>query len=407
MRLLCIPCFPNWLELPMPDLLRHEIAAAAQIWIVKVGTRVLTTDEGLLNQERVSALAEELHDLMQTGRKVCLVSSGAVGAGMGRLGLKKRPTDLSHLQAVAAVGQSALVEAYDRSLRSHGRHAAQILLTADDLDNRTRYLNIRNTILTLLEYGAVPIINENDTVSTEELQTTFGDNDRLAAMVTNLIRAPLLVLLSDVEGLFDGDPADPKSRVIPTVARLDESILSLVRDKETGSSKGGMASKLEAARIATAAGENVIIAGGKQPGSLQRILAGEEIGTLFVAQGQALASWKRWIGFTAQPRGTLIVDGGARTALERQGKSLLAIGIIDAQGAFRKGDVVSIRDDAGSDFARGLSNYAADDVLRIKGMKTEQIGSALGHRPHDEVIHRDNLVLTAANAEGGRQKAEG
>ena len=335
----------------MPDLLRQEIAAAANTWIVKVGTRVLTTPEGLLNQDRVAALAEEFHQLMQAGRHVCLVSSGAVGAGMGRLGLKKRPTDLSQLQAVAAVGQTAFVEAYDRSLRTHGRHAAQVLLTADDLDNRTRYLNIRNTILTLLEYGAVPIINENDTVSTEELQTTFGDNDRLAAMVCNLIRAPLLVLLSDVEGLFDGDPAEPNSRVIPTVTKLDESIWALVRDKATGLSKGGMASKLEAARLATSAGENVIIAGGKQAGSLRRIMAGEEVGTLFVAQGQTIASWKRWIGFTAQPRGTLVVDDGARGAIERQGKSLLAIGIVAVQGTFRKGDVVAIRDQGTAEFA--------------------------------------------------------
>jgi glutamate 5-kinase len=389
----------------MPDLLRQEIAAAANTWIVKVGTRVLTTADGLLNQDRVAALAEELHHLMQAGRKVCLVSSGAVGAGMGRLGLKARPTDLARLQAVAAVGQTALVEAYDRCLRSHGRHAAQILLTADDLDNRARYLNIRNTILTLLEYGAVPIVNENDTVSTEELQTTFGDNDRLAAMVTNLIRAPLLVLLSDVEGLYDGDPADSNSRLIPTVAKLDDSILALVRDKATGLSKGGMASKLEAARIATAAGENVIIASGKQPGNLRQILAGEQVGTLFIAQGQAVAAWKRWIGFTAQPRGTLVVDDGACSALQQQGKSLLAIGVVDAQGTFRKGDVVSIHDRTGVEFARGLSNYAAADVLRIKGCKTDQIAAALGHRPYDEVIHRDNMALTG-NAEGRKQKAE-
>jgi glutamate 5-kinase len=378
----------------MSDPLRHEIAAAANIWIVKIGTRVLTTDEGLLNQERVAALAEELHDLMQAGRKVCLVSSGAVGAGMGRLGLKKRPTDLSHLQAVAAVGQTALVEAYDRSLRAHGRHAAQVLLTADDLDSRTRYLNIRNTILRLLEYGAVPIINENDTVSTEELQTTFGDNDRLAAMVTNLIRAPLLVLLSDVEGLYDRDPRDPAAQVIPTIGRLDDSIWSLVRDKATGLSKGGMASKLEAARLATTAGENVIIASGKSPGNLRRILAGEEVGTLLVAQGQALASWKRWIGFTAQPRGVLTVDEGAQAAVARQGKSLLAIGVVGSEGTFRKGDVVSIRDKGGFEFARGLSNYSADDVLKIKGLKTEQIAAVLGHCPHDELIHRDNMALT-------------
>jgi glutamate 5-kinase len=390
----------------MSDPLRHEIAAAANIWIVKIGTRVLTTDDGLLDQDRVAALAEELHDLMQAGRKVCLVSSGAVGAGMGRLGLKKRPTDLSHLQAVAAVGQTALVEAYDRSLRAHGRHAAQILLTADDLDNRTRYLNIRNTILRLMEYGAVPIINENDTVSTEELQTTFGDNDRLAAMVTNLIRAPLLVLLSDVEGLYDRDPRDPAARVIAVVNRLDESVLSLVRDKTTGTSKGGMASKLEAARLATTAGENVVIASGKAPGNLRKILAGEEVGTLLVAQGQSLASWKRWIGFTAQPRGVLIVDEGARAAVAQQGKSLLAIGVAGCEGTFRKGDVVSIRDKGGVEFARGLSNYSADEVAKIKGLKTEQIAAELGHCPHDELIHRDNMALTGANSEGGRWKAE-
>jgi glutamate 5-kinase len=380
----------------MSDPLRREIAAAASIWIVKIGTRVLTTDDGLLNQERVATLAEELHDLMQAGRKVCLVSSGAVGAGMGRLGLKKRPTDLSHLQAVAAVGQTALVEAYDRSLRAHGRHAAQVLLTADDLDNRTRYLNIRNTILRLLEYGAVPIINENDTVSTEELQTTFGDNDRLAAMVTNLIRAPLLVLLSDVDGLYDRDPHDPAAQVIPTVGRLDDSIWLLVRDQATGLSKGGMASKLEAARLATTAGENVIIASGKSHGNLRRILAGEEVGTLLIAQGQGLASWKRWIGFTAQPRGVLTVDDGAQAAVARQGKSLLAIGVVGSEGTFRKGDVVSIRDAGGAEFARGLSNYSADDVLKIKGLKTEQIAAVLGHCPHDELIHRDNMALTAA-----------
>ena len=197
----------------MTDLLRQEIATAAHTVIVKVGTRV--SDRQPMagsNQDRVVALAEELHQVASSGRKVALVTSGAVGAGMGQLGLAKRPVNLAQLQAVAAVGQSHLIEAYDRGLRKHGRHAAQVLLTAEDLDDRTRYLNVRNTLLTLFEFGAMPIINENDTVSVEELQTTFGDNDRLAAMVTNLIRAPLLVLLSDVDGLFDGDPADPASQ---------------------------------------------------------------------------------------------------------------------------------------------------------------------------------------------------
>jgi glutamate 5-kinase len=382
----------------VPDLVRQEIAAASRLWVVKVGTRVLTRPDGLLSQERIAALCEELHQVMESGRKVVLVSSGAVGAGMGQLGLKKRPTDLAHLQAVAAIGQTNLVEAYDRELRRHGRHAAQILLIADDLDHRSRYLNIRNTILTLLEYNAVPIINENDTVSVDELKTTFGDNDRLAAMVTNLIRAPLLVLLSDVAGLYDGDPGVDGSQVIPTVTKLDEETWSLVRDKATGHSKGGMASKLEAARIATAAGENVIIASGREPGTLAAIMAGQTVGTLFTAQGQSITSWKRWIGFTAQPRGHLVVDDGARRAVEAQGRSLLAIGIVDCSGTFKTGDVVALRDQKGSEFARGLSNYSAEDIARIKGQKTEQIAPILGTRGYDEVIHRDNMVVTTQRA---------
>jgi glutamate 5-kinase len=384
---------------PLPlDPLRQEIALAARTVVVKVGTRVLTGDDGRLDEGRVAELAEDLNRVIETGRKVAMVSSGAVGSGMGRLGLTRRPATLSHLQAVAAVGQSYLVEVYERSLRAHGRHAAQILLTADDLDDRTRYLNVRNTILALLEFGAVPIINENDTVSVEELQTTFGDNDKLAAMVTNLIRAPLLVLLSDVEGLYDGDPRAPGARLIPTVTRLDESVFSLARDRLTGLSKGGMASKLNAARIATSAGENVVIASGRTPRVLSRILAGESLGTLFTTQGQAVTSWKRWIGYTAQPRGHLVVDDGARKALEKQGRSLLAIGVVDAVGNFAKGDVVGVRDPAGAEFARGLINYAAAEVLRIKGMKTEQIAAALGHCPYDEVIHRDNMAVTSAPA---------
>ncbi len=379
---------------PIPDLLRREIAAVADTIVVKVGTRILTRPDGALNEQRIAELAEELHKVVESGRRVALVSSGAVGAGMGQLNLKQRPRDLPHLQAVAAIGQCYLVQTYDRALRSFGRHAAQILLIADDLDDRARYLNVRNTLLTLLEYGAVPIINENDTVSVEELQTTFGDNDRLAAMVTNLIRAPLLVILSDVDGLFDGDPRAESSKVIPTVTKLDESIFSLARDHKTGLSKGGMASKLNAARMCTVAGENVIIAPGRQPGSLARIIAGDTVGTLFVAQGTAITSWKRWIGFTAQPRGFLVLDDGARKAVETQGRSLLAIGVVEVGGKFKKGDVVALRDRNGAEFARGLTNYDVAEMERIKGQRTEAIAVTLGHRPYEEVIHRDNMVVT-------------
>ncbi len=380
----------------MTDLLRQEIATAASMMVVKVGTRVLTREDGRLNEERVAQLAEELHQVMSTGRQVCLVSSGAVGAGMGRLGLTARPTDVSHLQAVAAVGQSVLVEAYERCLGSFGRHAAQILLTADDLDNRTSYLNARNTILTLMvEFGAVPIINENDTVSVEELQTTFGDNDRLAAIVTNLVQAPLLVLLSDVEGLYHGDPRDPASSLIPTVERLDPSVFELVRDRKTGLSKGGMASKLRAAHQVTLAGGNVIIASGRKPGSLAKIIAGEPVGTLVLAQGGTIPAWKRWIGFTVQPRGHLVLDVGAREAVQHRGRSLLAAGILKVVGRFNKGDVVALRDTQGVEFARGLTNYGSDDIQRIRGLKTAEIAETLGHCPYDEVIHRDNMVVTA------------
>lgn len=379
----------------MTDLLRQEIATQATTIVVKVGTRVLTRSDGRLSEDRIGQLAEELHEVIHSGRRVSLVSSGAVGAGMGRLGLTSRPTDVSQLQAVAAVGQSLLVEAYERNLRGFGHHAAQILLTAEDLEHRTRYLNARNTILTAMEYGAVPIINENDTVSVEELRTTFGDNDRLAAIVTNLIRAPLLVLLSDVDGLFDGDPKEPTSKLISTVKRLDKSILALVRDRLTGLSKGGMASKLEAARLATKAGENVIIASGRQPGALRRILAGEPVGTLFLAQGETVAARKRWIGFTVRPRGYLVLDAGARRAIEHQGRSLLPIGIVSVAGRFSKGDVVGLRDADGAEFARGLINYDADEIRQIKGLKSDEIAGVLGHVcPYVEVIHRDNMVVT-------------
>lgn len=379
----------------MPDALRQQIAASAHTIVVKVGTRILTRGDGRLNEQRIAELAEEIHGAIASGRKIVLVSSGAVGAGMGALGLTQRPRDLAHLQAVAAVGQCQLVQTYDRSLRAHGRHAAQVLLIADDLDDRTRYLNVRNTLLRLLDYGAVPIINENDTVSVEELQTTFGDNDRLAAMVTNLLRAPLLVLLSDVDGLYDGEPSAADARRIDTVARIDEQVLSLVRDQRTGLSKGGMASKLAAAKMVSLAGENVVIANGRQPGALRQILAGELVGTLVTAQPQSLTSWKRWIGFTAQPRGQLVLDDGARRAVEKQGRSLLAIGIVDASGEFAKGDVLALRDRGGTEFARGLTNYAAAEVQRIKGLKTEAIAAALGHCPYQEVIHRDNMAVTA------------
>lgn len=376
----------------MTDLVRQEIAATAEMVVVKIGTRPLTNESGTLDESRVNMLAEDIHAASSLGKRLVLVSSGAVGAGMGQLGLKRRPTDLANLQAVAAIGQSYLVQSYERALRAHGRHAAQVLLTADDFNDRTRYLNIRNTLLALLRLGAVPIINENDTVSVEELRTTFGDNDRLAAMVTNLIRASLLIILSDVEGLYDGDPQDPHSKLIDSVSRLDDSITALAKDRNTGLSKGGMASKLAAARVCTSAGENVIIAGGRQTSIITRILRGESVGTLFLAQGASVTSRKRWIGYTAQTRGHLVVDDGARRAISIDGRSLLPIGIRECSGEFQKGDVVGVRDASGEEFARGLTNYSSAEIEQIKGLKTDSIASVLGYCPYHEVVHRDNLL---------------
>jgi glutamate 5-kinase len=382
----------------MLDAVRQEIAATSKTVVVKVGTRVLTSEDGSLDQERVVAIAEQIVRLMDQKRSVVLVSSGAVGAGVGRLGLGRRPVDLARLQAVAAVGQSRLIESYNRAMERYGRHAAQILLTADDLNDRTRYLNVRNTLLALFQYGALPIINENDTVRVDELQRNVGDNDRLAAMVTNLLRAPLLILLSDVEGLYDRHPSDPEAKVIATVTELDIAVRDFqrqatVRTAGNQLSRGGMASKLEAARLAVSAGESVVIANGRRPNVLQDIMSGQTVGTLFLAHGPPVTSRKRWIGLTAQPCGRLILDEGAQQAVERQGRSLLAIGVRRVEGIFQKGDVVALCRDDGKEFARGLVNYGSEEMRRIAGQPTERIVDILGHRLYDEVVHRDNLAI--------------
>ena len=375
------------------DLVRDDVVLSAQTWVVKVGTSVLTGPDGALDPARIDHLAEQTCAVMATGRRVALVSSGAVGAGIGRLGLGRRPDNLPQLQAAAAVGQSYLIRAYDEGLRRHGRHAAQLLLTHEDFDSRPRYLNMRNTLTALFEWDAVPIINENDTISVDEIK--FGDNDRLAAMVTNLLRAPLLVILSVVDGLCRTDPGGGgEGDVVPLVANLDDDVLGLAGESRSALGTGGMRSKLQAARLVTQAGGSVVIASGKRPGPLTRILAGEVVGTLFLARGATQAARKRWIGLTARPRGHLVVDAGARRALETGTKSLLSIGVVDVLGAFEKGDVVGVRDTDGHEFARGLSNYATAEAVQIRGLRTEQARQALGTALYDEVIHKDNLVLT-------------
>jgi glutamate 5-kinase len=374
------------------DLLRQEVIATADIVVVKVGTRVLTHTDGTLDDLQIARLAEGLNAINESGRRVILVSSGAVGAGMSQLGLVNRPTDLATLQAIAAVGQAKLIETYDRSFRKHNRHAAQVLLTAEDMADRQRYLNVRNTLLALTDLNAIPIINENDTVAIDELAMTFGDNDWLAALVTNLVRAPLLVILSDVAGLYSGDPDLESSKLVPLVTDLDESVAKFAVDKQTGHSKGGMESKLRAAKIVTAAGENVIIASGREHDTLARILAGESVGTLFVAQGKTISPRKRWIGFSSTPCGKILLDAGACRAIVQNGSSLLAIGISGTIGEFSKGDIIAICDASGQELARGLTNYSAPEIDRIKGLRSDRIAEELGHCPYQEVVHRDNLA---------------
>jgi glutamate 5-kinase len=372
--------------------MRQEIVAQAHTVVIKVGTNVLADATGSLDRHRIQSLADQLQRIRVGGRKVVLVTSGAIGAGVGKLGIGKRPTDLAQLQACAAVGQLALMQLYQESLTPQGVHTAQILLTAGDFDNRARYLNARNTIRTLFEYNALPIINENDTVSVAEIK--FGDNDHLAAMVTNLLRAPLLVLLTNVDGLYSDDPrTNPNAELLATVPHIDQSVTRLAATTTSTLGTGGMQSKLRAARLATAAGEAVIMANGSVDGILDRVLAGEPVGTLFLPHGQDVPAWKRWLGFTARPRGTLRVDTGAKRALVEQGKSLLPVGVIAVEGEFGKGDVVSICDPTGTEIARGLCNYSSEDAATLVGKNSEQIVNLLGNVAYSEFVHRDNLVV--------------
>src|SRR5437660_2867163 len=376
----------------MIDPVRQEVIALAHTVVVKVGTNVLAGPDGSLDRSQLQTLADQVQRIRQTGRKLALVSSGAIGAGVGQLGLGHRPSDLRHLQACAAVGQGSLMRAYQECLTPYGTQTAQILLTAGDFDNRTRYLNARNTILTLFEWNCLPIINENDTVSVAEIR--FGDNDHLAAMVTNLLQAPLLILLTVVNGLCAADPkSDPAAAPLTTVPIIDGSVMEMAGSSRSSLGSGGMRSKLKAARLATAAGESVIIANGRRPNILDSIFAGEQIGTLFLPHGSTVTAWKRWLGYTARPRGRLVVDAGAQSAVQNKGKSLLPIGVVQVVGSFGKGDVIALCDPAGTEFARGLTNYSAAAASKICGLRTDQIGQALGALPYEEIIHRDNLVV--------------
>ncbi len=372
---------------------RNSIIDATQSVLVKVGTRVLTTPEGKLDRRRIEVLSAQLCRMADTGRQVVLVSSGAVGAGVGKLGLDQRPTGLAQLQAVAAIGQTDLIQAYEASFSAMGRHAAQVLLTASDLRRRSGYLHVRNALTQIHGFGAIAIINENDSVAVSELMTTFGDNDQLAAQVAGLLNDALLIILSDIDGLYDGPPSEAASKKIDLVDTIDESIMAMAGDHQAADSKGGMASKLEAAQVATSHGHPTIIASGRDDDVLDKILAKEPVGTLFLSPEKSIRGRRRWIGSAARVEGSLHLDVGAARAVCEQGSSLLAIGVTKVEGSFKRGSVVSIVDAQGNEIARGLSNYPSKEVSKILGKSSDQIAEILGHRPYENVVHRDNLAL--------------
>ena len=360
--------------------------------VVKVGTRLLTYKTGKLNLRIIEKLVRELADLKSQGKEIILVSSGAVGAGIGKLGLKKKPVSTPEKQAAAAVGQGLLIQIYEKLFAEYGHVVAQVLLTRDDIENRGRYINSRNTLLQLFKYSAIPIINENDTISTEEIE--FGDNDRLSALVSTLVDADLLIILTDIDGLYTANPQlDPTAQFIPLVEEISPALKSAAGTTIEMMAKGGMVTKLMAAEITMSAGIDMVIADGYQENILKRILSGEVAGTFFCAQEGRLNSRKRWIAFAQKVKGALTVDDGAEKALKAQGKSLLPIGIIQVSGEFNRGEAVSIFSVRGDEIARGLVNYSSQELCRIVGCRSVEIADILGYSGEEEVVHRDNLVV--------------
>ena len=372
--------------------IRKKILGKVRRIVVKVGSSILASVEKGLHYEVFSHLTKEISDLKRQGYEIVLVSSGAIAAGMEKLGYKTRPQAITQKQATAAVGQTRLMNIYENYFSHFQQMVAQVLLTHDDLSRRRRFLNARNTLLTLLELGIIPIINENDTVAVDEIK--FGDNDNLSALITNLIGADLLIILTDIEGLCDSDPrVNPNARCIPLVEEIDVDMGGIVGGTKSETSVGGMISKIQAARKASRFGIPTVVARGTKEGVLHQILKGKEIGTLILPKGEALSSRKHWIAFNPKPKGEVIVDDGAKKAIVQKGKSLLPSGVVKIRGSFDRGDLVTCQGPRGKEFARGLVNYSATELEKIKGLRSDQIESTLGYKYSDEVIHRDDLVV--------------
>ena len=363
--------------------------------VAKFGTSLLTGGGSHLDQKVMSDLVSQLAGLHRQGQELLVVSSGAIGAGRGKLGLTRKVRGIPYRQVLAAVGQGRLMNIYEQLFGEHDITVAQALLTRADLSDRAGYLNARNTLLALMELRVICIVNENDVVAVDEIQEAkFGDNDTLSAMVANLIDADLLLILSDIAGLYTADPhRNRDARLIHQVERIDAGIEKLASDTASGSGTGGMVTKIEAARLATASGVTVIIADGREPDIIPRVASGEAIGTRFLPTASRLESRKRWMLSGLATRGRLVVDSGAALALRSQHRSLLAAGVKDAQGSFHRGDIVDIFDPQGVQIGCGIANYAATDVAVLKGAHSKKIAELLGHDYGSEIVHRNNLVV--------------
>jgi len=360
--------------------------------IVKVGSAVLTGEDGI-DLDVIEQLVSDIAALREQGFQVIFVSSGAIASGKHRLGIAGKLKSLPQKQAAAAVGQGRLMRVYSNAFGKHGLFVGQVLLTMSDITDRKRFLNIRNTLFQLLDWGVIPIINENDTVAVEEIK--FGDNDNLAAMVANIVEAHLAINLTSTNGLYDQNPSgSKKAKLIPLVTEITAEIENAASDEGTSAGIGGMKSKILAAKKVIAFGTPYIIAPGKRKGVLQEIIEGKDVGTLFLPSADHLNSRKYWIAFTLRSRGRLIVDDGARAAVVKDGKSLLPSGVTHVEGDFALGDPVSCVDLAGAAIAKGLVNYSSEEMRKIIGLKSSQIEQALGYKDYDEAIHRDNLAVT-------------
>ncbi|MBW2100914.1 MAG: glutamate 5-kinase [Deltaproteobacteria bacterium] len=371
---------------------RKKCFEQAKRVVVKVGSGVLTQKYGL-NIEVVESVAGQISELMDAGVEVILVSSGAMAAGIKKIGLTQRPYEIPKRQAVAALGQADLIMEYEKAFEGYDRKVAQVLLTSDDLSNRRRYLNARNTLYTLLSWKVIPIINENDTVVVEEIK--FGDNDNLSAMIALLMDADILINLTDIDGLYSSDPRmNPDAELIPMVSTIKKRIEKLASGIPGALGTGGMLSKIKAAKKVTAAGIPMLIANGGKPDTLKRLFSGGEYGTFFVPKKEKLASRKCWIAFTLKPKGVIKIDDGATQAIVQRGKSILPSGIVCVEGEFGIGAPVEFKNGSNERLGIGLVNYTSADIAKIIGLKSSQIEARLGYKPYDEVIHRDNLALT-------------